>query len=265
MQRQRTAIDFVGFCISPLRATRQLHCHCSHIRNRPCPVSSRIKPRLSIQVRLRCTAARLASVRASAIGAQMLRHGWFKSVHAKSADAQEIRTLLTARKLLTRKRADLDIGMRGILRSFGLKVGQGGRARFDARLRELIAENAMLEKVIGALLDARAALARELVELHRAVLRLTRESEVCKRLMSVPGVGPVASLTFVAAVDDPHRFRSSKAIGAHFGLTPRKYQSGEVDVTGHITKAGDASVRTVLYEAANAIITLRVKPSALKT
>lgn len=197
--------------------------------------------------------------------AQMLRLGWFKSVHAKSVDAQEIRALLAARKLLTRKRVDLDIGMRGILRSFGLKVGQVGRARFDARLRELIAGNAMLEKVIGALLDARAVLVRELVELHRTVLHLTRESEVCKRLMSVPGVGPVASLTFVAAVDDPHRFRSSKAIGAHFGLTPRKYQSGEVDVTGHITKTGDASVRTVLYEAANAIITLRVRPSALKT
>lgn len=197
--------------------------------------------------------------------AQMLRLGWFKPVHAKSAGAQEIRALLSARKLLTRKRADIDIGMRGILRAYGLKVGRVGRGRFDERLRELVAGNAMLEKAIGAMLEARNAMVRQLVELHRTVLRLTRESEVCKRLMTVPGVGPVASLTFVAAVDDPQRFRSSRSLGAHFGLTPRKYQSGEVDLTGHITRAGDASVRTVLYEAANALITLSVKPSGLKS
>lgn len=196
--------------------------------------------------------------------AQMLRLGWFKPVHAKSAGAQEIRALLAARKLLTRKRADIDIGMRGILRAFGLKVGRVGRARLDARLRELIAGNAMLEKAIGAMLEARAALVQEAGELHRAVLRLTRESETCTRLMTIPGVGPITSLTFVAAVDDPHRFRSSKALGAHFGLTPRKYQSGEIDVSGHITRSGDASVRTALYEAANAMITLSVRPSDLK-
>jgi transposase len=82
--------------------------------------------------------------------------------------------------------------------------------------------------------------------------------------MTTPGVGVIVALTFAAAVDDPGRFRSSKAVGAHFGLTPRKYQSGETDVTGLISKIGDASVRTALYEAANVILTRPVKGSALK-
>ena len=83
--------------------------------------------------------------------------------------------------------------------------------------------------------------------------------------MSTPGVGPIVALTYVAAIDDPARFKSSKATGAHFGLTPKKYQSGETDVTGRISKVGDAGVRTMLYEAANTILTRPVKGSALKS
>ena len=83
--------------------------------------------------------------------------------------------------------------------------------------------------------------------------------------MTVPGVGVIVALTYKAAIDDPARFRSSRSVGAHFGLTPRKYQSGETDVTGRISKIGDGSVRTVLYEAANIILTRPVKGSALKS
>jgi transposase len=74
----------------------------------------------------------------------------------------------------------------------------------------------------------------------------------------------LVALTYVAAIDDPGRFRSSKAVGAHFGLTPKKYQSGETDVSGRISKIGDGSVRTALYEAANIILTRPVKGSSLK-
>jgi len=196
--------------------------------------------------------------------AQLLRMGWYRSVHRKSAAAQEVRLLLTARKLLQKKVMDIDLGMRGLLRTFGLKVGKVSRGRFETRMRELIEGHAMLEQVIGALLTARSAMMTELVRLHRAMLKLVRQDDVCRRLMTTPGVGAIVALTFKAAVDDPARFKSSQALGAHFGLTPRKYQSGEKDVTGGITKAGDASVRTVLYEAANAIITLKVRPSSLK-
>ena len=83
--------------------------------------------------------------------------------------------------------------------------------------------------------------------------------------MTAPGVGPIVGLTYASAVDDPGRFRSSKAVGAHFGLTPKKYQSGETDVTGRISKIGDGGVRTALYEAANVILTRPVKGSPLKS
>jgi transposase len=92
-----------------------------------------------------------------------------------------------------------------------------------------------------------------------------QEDERARLLMTTPGVGVIVALTYVAAVDDPGRFRSSKAAGAHFGLTPKRYQSGETDVTGRVSKIGDAGVRTALYEAANVILTRPVKGSALKS
>src|SRR3982751_4133059 len=94
--------------------------------------------------------------------------------------------------------------------------------------------------------------------------RIVREDAVCRRLMTVPGVGALVAVTFTSAVDDPARFRRSRAVGAHFGLTPKRYQSGETDVTGGISKAGDAMVRTALYEAANVMLTRAGKFSTLK-
>jgi len=114
------------------------------------------------------------------------------------------------------------------------------------------------------MLEAREALRREFHVLHRAVLAIVREDAVCRRLMTVPGVGALVAVTFTSAVDDPARFRRSRAVGAHFGLTPKKYQSGETDVTGGISKAGDAMVRTALYEAANVMLTRAGRFSTLK-
>jgi transposase len=114
------------------------------------------------------------------------------------------------------------------------------------------------------MLKARAGVRAEYGVLHRELLKLVRANEICRRLMTVPGVGAVVAITFTSAIDDPHRFARSKAVGAHFGLTPRKYQSGEIDRTGRISKAGDAMVRTALYEAANVMLTRAVRFSTLK-
>jgi len=122
----------------------------------------------------------------------------------------------------------------------------------------------MLETVIGAMLTARASLQSEFMRLHRKMLAIVREDAVCRRLMTVPGVGAVVALTFTSAIDDPTRFPSSKAVGPHFGLTPRKYQSGETDVTGAISKTGDALVRGALYEAAQVMLTRTTSFSTLK-
>ena len=138
------------------------------------------------------------------------------------------------------------------------------RGRFAARVGELVAGQPMLERVVEPMLRAREALRAEYQVLHRAVLAIVREDTVCRRLMTVPGVGAVVAITYTSAVDDPARFGRSRAVGAHFGLTPKRYQSGETDVTGGISKAGDALVRTVLYEAANVMLTRAGRFSTLK-
>ena len=196
--------------------------------------------------------------------AQLLRLGWYRPVHAKSASAQEVRSLLTARKLMQAKLLDVECSIRGVLRGFGMKVGPISRSRFEARIRELVDGNAILEIVIGSLLGARTALETEFKRLHRELLVLVRADPVCRQLMSVPGVGAIVAITFKSGVDDPCRFRRSRDVGPHFGLTPRKYQSGELDVTGSIAKVGDRMVRTALYEAASVMLTRTVRFSGLK-
>jgi transposase len=196
--------------------------------------------------------------------AQLMRMGWFRPVHAKSVGSREVRALLVARKQLLSKLMDLEASMRGILRGFGLKMGVVTRKGFEARVRELAAGQAMLERITSAMLEARAALWREFEQLHREMLRIVRDDEICRRLMSIPGVGPLVAITFKSAIDDPGRITKSKTIGALFGLVPKKYQSGERDVSGGITRTGDESVRTALYEAANVMLTRTTRFSSLK-
>ena len=204
--------------------------------------------------------------RKDALGiAHLMRMGWFRPVHCKSLAAQEVRALLTARKLLLSKRLDVDSSLRGVLRGFGLKVGSTTPKTFADRVRELAKGNPTLEAIAEAMLKARDALIETCKELESRLLKQSRRDERVRLLMTTPGVGALTALTFAAAIDDAGRFSSSRMVGAHFGLTPRKYQSGETDVTGRISKVGDHGVRVALYEAANVILTRPVKGSALKS
>lgn len=197
--------------------------------------------------------------------AQLLRMGWYRPVHVKSPSAQEVRALLAARKLLQKKAIDVELSIRGLLRGFGLKMGKVSQGQFAARVEELVSGHATLQPVFAALLQARAGLRREFNTLHRRVLAIVRQDAVCRRvLMTAPGVGAVVALTFKTAVDDPRRFAKSKTVGAHFGLTPKKYQSGETDVNGAISRVGDAMVRAALYEAAHVMLTRNTAFSSLK-
>src|SRR6266581_334892 len=191
--------------------------------------------------------------------AQLMRLGWFRPVHCKSMAAQEVRALLTARKLVQSKLFDIEMSLRGILRGFGLKVGPTTPLRFAGRIKELVSGHATLEVVAKALLAAHAVLLREFAGFERRVRTMARADARVRLLMSTPGVGAIVALTYVSAIDDPTRFKSSKGVGAHFGLTPKKYQSGETDITGGISKIGDASVRAALYEAAHVILTRPIK------
>jgi transposase len=196
--------------------------------------------------------------------AQLLRMGWYRPVHAKSAPCKDIRALLVGRKLLQGKLLDVELSIRGILRGYGLKVGEVSRGRFEARIRELTAGHAILETVIGAMLAARMALWNEFTRLHREMLKIARADMVCRRLMTTPGVGALVALTYRSAVDDPSRFGKSAATGAYFGLTPKKYQSGETDRDGGVSKVGDSMVRTALFEAAHILLTRATRFSSLK-
>jgi len=197
--------------------------------------------------------------------AQLMRLGWFRPVHCKSLPAQDLRAVLTARKLVQSKRLDVELSIRGILRGFGLKVGATTPRNFEGRVRTLIDGHPTLVAVADALLAARTILIEQVRKLENQLVSLARRDTRARLLMSTPGVGVIVALTYAAAIDDPARFRSSKTVGSYFGMTPKKYQSGETDVTGRISKIGDASVRTALYEAANVILTRPVKGSSLKS
>src|ERR1700716_2532661 len=196
--------------------------------------------------------------------AQMMRVGLYRPVHVKTLRSQKLRMLLTHRKLLQSKAIAIDNDLRGTLRNFGLKVGVVGTVKFEARIKELVENLPDLAVLVEPLLMVRRVLREQFSILHRRLLAIVRDDEVCRRLMTAPGVGPVVALTYRATVDVPARFRNSKAVGAVFGLTPSRYQSGQINRTGAISKCGDEMVRVMLYEAAQIMLVLLAKWSWLK-
>jgi transposase len=196
--------------------------------------------------------------------AQVLRTGWFRQVHVKSLAARQVRALLQARQELMAKARDLESSIRGLLRGFGRKVGRVGRGGFAVRVRALLEGETVLAAAIEPLLRARAVLREQGAGLHQQVLRVARADAVCRQLMTAPGVGAVVALTFKAAIDDPTRFARSRQVGAHLGLTPKRYQSGQIDRAGRISKGGDPMVRAMLFEAATVLLLRVSRWSALK-
>jgi transposase len=191
--------------------------------------------------------------------AELMRLGWFRPVHCKSMEAQEVRAMLTARKLVQKSLHQVEMNLRGVLRGFGLKVGKTTPAQFEARIKELTAGHPSLEVIATSMLAVRGTLRREFNGFEKRLRALARSDTRARLLMSVPGVGTIVALTYASAIDDPARFKSSKTVGAHFGLTPSRYQSGETDRIGRISKIGDGSVRAALYEASHVILTKPVK------
>jgi transposase len=196
--------------------------------------------------------------------ARMIRVGLYRPVHVKTLRSQKLRMLLTHRKLLQSKAIAIDNDLRGTLRNFGLKVGMVGAAKFEARIKELIENIPDLAALVEPLLVVRRVIREQLSILHRRLLAVVRDDDVCRRLMTVPGVGPVVALTYRATVDVPARFRKSKSVGAVFGLTCAKYQSGEIDRSGAISRCGDEMMRTMLYEAAQTMLFHSARWSWLK-
>ena len=180
------------------------------------------------QVRAALKASLVKTDRRDARGiAQLLRMGWFRPVHVKTACARERRVLLGARDTLVRRTRDLDNAVRGLLRGFGLRPPRQLRERWSDTIRQLIAAHPVLMAAIDPILAARDKLAEELGRLDKLVRDQARNDAVCRRLMTVPGVGAIVALSYVTAIDDPVRFAKSRAVGPVLGLTPSRYQSGE--------------------------------------
>ncbi len=196
--------------------------------------------------------------------AQIMRTGWYRAVHVKSPPCRAWRALLTARRMVLNKRRDVENGIRALLREVGLKVGTPSRKDFPARVRELAADDPVLLSLAESLLSVIAVMTREAERLTKQVIDEVRVEPTCRRLMTVPGVGPLTALAFRATIDQPCRFRKSRDVGAHLGLTPRRYQSGETDVQGRISRCGDELARTALYEAAHSLLIRSTKWSALR-
>lgn len=187
--------------------------------------------------------------------AQIVRTGWYRPVAVKSLASHRLQTLLAARcKLVTMRTATYN-QIRGLLKTFGVVLGPGKGGTFAAQVRAKLPEDPTVREAITALLSVWQTLSTEKVRLERTLQQLARASDICQRLATVPGVGPITSLCFVAAIDDPHRFRRATDVGAYLGLTPTRYQSGEVDHSGGISKSGDRLLRSYLFEAANVVLT----------
>ena len=196
--------------------------------------------------------------------AQIMRTGWYRAVHVKSPACRSWRALLTARRMVLNKRRDVENGIRALLREVGLKVGTPSRKDFSARVRELTADEPVLASLAESLLSVVEVMTKEVERLTKRVLDEVKTEPTCRRLMTVPGVGPLTALAFRATIDQPGRFRKSRDVGAHLGLTPRRYQSGETDVQGGISRCGDELARTALYEAAHSLLIRSSKWSALR-
>ena len=196
--------------------------------------------------------------------AQIVRTGWYREVKVKSMDAHLIKTLLIARSNLVQIRTKITNQTRGILKTFGLVLGKASGAAFKERVNQLTKDELELDAIIQSLLAVweRACLHIELMD--KQIRAFTTNNQDCKRLMTIPGVGHLTAMAYMAVIDDPKRFKKSSSVGAYLGLTPRRYKSGEVDISGRISKCGNAMMRSYLFEAANVILTRTTKWSKLK-
>ena len=196
--------------------------------------------------------------------AQVVRTGWYRAVHVKSLDAHRARSLLGARAQLVGMRTRLSNMIRGVLKTFGMLPGSGRGQRFDQRVEALLEGEPQVAAIVHPLLETWHQLGKQITTFDKAVQQQVRADPICRLLMTVPGIGALSALAYVSTVEDPARFSRSRSVGAHLGLTPRRYQSGEIDRSGRISRCGDSLARTLMYEAAIVILHRVKRASHLK-
>lgn len=200
--------------------------------------------------------------------AQLARTGWFTQVHIRSEASERVRVLIGARERLIRMRKDLEGHVRGVLKVFGVCMKPVEKGKLRKNFRDQLVAAADMDPAIEMMSETFIPLHKTLCiardALDEEVRILARESDLVRRLMTVPGVGPIVALAYIATLDDEKRFRKSIDVGAFLGLTPKRHQSGEMDWSGKISKCGDCDMRRLLYAAASTLISCTRKPSRLK-
>ncbi len=196
--------------------------------------------------------------------AQVTRTGWFREVAVKSMDAQTLRLLLVSRAQLVSQRQAIANTLRGLLKTFGHVIRKGAGGLFAGRVRVVTHDNPALGVIAGPMLAVWESLREQIRVLDGQLLQRAKTDHAARTLMSIPAVGVIVALAYIAVIDTPQRFRQSSMVGAYLGLTPRRHQSGEIDCSGHISKCGDGLLRSYLFQAANAILTRKVRDSALR-
>ncbi len=198
--------------------------------------------------------------------AQIARTGWFKAVHMKETKTHMDRARLKIRAHLVQAHTAMLNQMRGMLKLFGLRIGGTTTPPMrNRRLEAVFQQRPELRDIFAPVMSSLTALEAQIKSLTRMLKKRAQSDEVCERLMTVPGVGPITALTYICSIEDPARFAHGNDVGAYSGLVPRRFQSGERDTRGHISKAGDAHLRNALYEAANNLLSRVKKPFALQT
>jgi transposase len=201
--------------------------------------------------------------------AQLARTGWFIPVHIRSEEADRLRALIGARERLIRLRKDLEGHIRGVLKTFGIRMTGIGQGRQRQGFRDQLAAagetNPLLRTIADGFIAAHLTLTQAAADLDIAVKRKAHDHPAARRLMTIPGVGPVVSLSFIALIDDPARFGKTADVGAFLGLTPKRHQSGEIDWSGRVSKCGDRAMRGLLFEAASCVIHQVRRFSSLKS
>lgn len=226
-------------------------------------------PAICIDARHAKAALDMAANKTDANDADGLAHlaeiGFYREVRVKGFDSMLTRTLVSARTRLVRITTELSNQIRGLMKTFGLVVPAGKGGKFEEHVRELLVDRRSLAAIVLPILEAWQSMRLRAAELGRQLIANARKSEACQLLMSIPGVGTVTATSFTTAIEDPNNFKKSRSVGAWLGLTTRRYQSGQVDYDGHISRRGDRHVRSLLYEAATVILTRSSAESALRT
>jgi transposase len=186
--------------------------------------------------------------------AQLVRSGWYEPVAVKSMATYRVRAILVAREQIVGMCTALINKIRGLAKTFGVIVASGKGGAFDRAVRRAMPPDPIVSDLFETLLATLSSLRDQRRAFDRQLAGIARASSACRLLMTMPGVGPITALAFAGTVEDPGRFRRSSDVGAFLGLTPRRYQSGEVDHGGRISKCGDRLTRRLLFEAASVIM-----------